>query len=98
MSKVKKFDVTEKLGVDKIAVNEGSTHIVIDKDYVGELELQKVIKACPAALYDEDENGTVRFDFAGCLECGTCRVLCGKTIVKEWNYPESSFGVEFRYG
>jgi ferredoxin like protein len=95
---VEKFDVTPKLGVDKFAVNEGSPHIEIDKEYVGEEELQKVIKGCPAALYDMDENGKVKFDFAGCLECGTCRVLCGKSVVKEWNYPDSSFGVEYRCG
>jgi ferredoxin-like protein FixX len=98
VSRVEKFDVTEKLGVDKFAVNEGNPHIDVDKKYVGEDELQKVIKGCPAALYDVDENGNVKFDFAGCLECGTCRVLCGKSVVKEWNYPESSFGVEYRYG
>ncbi len=38
------------------------------------------------------------FDCAGCLECGTCRVLCGDTILKKWEFPQGTFGVEFRFG
>ena len=29
-------------------------------------------------FYKKDENG-YHFDYAGCLECGTCRALCGNT-------------------
>ena len=49
-------------------------------------------------LYTLQEDGTLAFDFAGCLECGTCRVLCGHTIVKSWKYPRNAKGVEFRQG
>ena len=44
-----------------------------------------------------DENG-YHFDYAGCLECGTCRALCGNTIIKKWEYPNGTFGVEYREG
>ncbi|EIC1906280.1 ferredoxin family protein, partial [Escherichia coli] len=33
-----------------------------------------------------------------CLECGTCRVLCGNTILEQWQYPAGTFGIDFRYG
>jgi len=95
---IKRVDVAEKLGVDKFTVNEDETHIIIDKDYANDKELEKLIKACPAALYDKDDDGKITFDYAGCLECGTCRVLCNGTIIKEWNHPLGTFGVEFRYG
>ncbi|MDM3639094.1 ferredoxin family protein, partial [Proteus mirabilis] len=36
--------------------------------------------------------------YAGCLECGTCRILCGETILKKWEYPCATLGREFRYG
>lgn len=42
---------------------------------------------CPAALYKRDEDGNVSFDYAGCLECGTCRIICGDTIIKKWENP-----------
>ncbi len=37
--------------------------------------LETLTKACPAGLYKKQEDGSVRFDYAGCLECGTCRIL-----------------------
>ena len=57
-----------------------------------------LVNGCPAGLYTLQENGDLAFDFAGCLECGTCRVLCGETIVKTWKYPHNAKGVEFRQG
>lgn len=95
---ITRVDVSEKLGVDKFAVNEEESHIIIDKNFVDDHELEKLIVACPAALYDRSDDGTIKFDYAGCLECGTCRVLCGGTIIRNWKHPEGTFGVEFRYG
>ncbi len=43
-------------------------------------------------------NGDLAFDFAGCLECGTCRVLCGETIVKLGNIRVTLRALEFRQG
>ena len=54
-------------------------------------------RVCPAALYKKDGDG-VRFDYLGCLECGTCRVLSGGKLVESWNYPVGAFGVSFRQG
>ena len=45
-----------------------------------------------------DEDGRKSFDYAGCLECGTCRIICGDTIVKKWAYPGPTMGVEYRFG
>jgi ferredoxin like protein len=56
------------------------------------------VNACPAGLYKLNENETLSFDYAGCLECGTCRILCLGTVVKKWEFPEGSMGVEFRFG
>ncbi|HIH8553463.1 TPA: ferredoxin family protein, partial [Salmonella enterica] len=44
------------------------------------------------------DDGSVRFDYAGCLECGTCRILGLDTALEKWEYPRGTFGVEFRYG
>jgi len=37
-------------------------------------------------------------DYAGCLECGTCRVVCNDKGIVKWEYPKGTFGVNFRYG
>ncbi len=90
-------NVDVKLGVNKFFVDEGEAHIeLVDKPDL--IEFKKLEAACPAGLYKRDDNGNFKFDYAGCLECGTCRILCGKTILKKWEYPNGTFGVEYRYG
>ncbi|NJB66410.1 ferredoxin-like protein FixX [Desulfobaculum xiamenense] len=90
-------NVDVKLGVNKFFVDEGNPHIelVENPDLA---EFAKLEKACPAGLYKRDEAGNIHFDCAGCLECGTCRILCGKTILKKWEYPQGTMGVEYRFG
>lgn len=90
--------VEEKLAVDKFYIDEGNPHIILKENITDMEALQRIIKACPAGLYGLNQDGTVRFDFAGCLECGTCRVLGMGTVVDRWHYPQGTCGVEFRYG
>ncbi len=90
-------NVDVKLGVDKFFVDEGEAHIELVEN-PDPVELAKLVTACPAGLYKVDENGNVQFDYAGCMECGTCRILCGETILKRWNYPNGTFGIEYRCG
>ncbi|MGD8192425.1 ferredoxin family protein [Brevibacillus ginsengisoli] len=93
-----RVNVEEKLGVNKFAVDEENPHITLKKDAVDMKEFKKLVIACPAGLYTINEDGSTRFDYAGCLECGTCRVLCGKTILDKWEFPVGTMGIEFRYG
>ncbi|WP_241156396.1 MULTISPECIES: ferredoxin family protein [unclassified Adlercreutzia] len=89
--------VDEKLSVNKYAVDEEVPHIVVVRD-ADAAEFDKLVTCCPAALYQRDEDGAPTFDYAGCLECGTCRILCGGTIVERWAYPRGSMGVSYRFG
>lgn len=95
-------NVEEKLGVDKFNVDEENPHIVLKKEGQDtpeyRKEFEKLVVACPAHLYSINDDGSYRFDYAGCLECGTCRVLCGKTILEKWEFPQGTFGIEFRQG
>ncbi len=93
-----KVNVEEKLGVNKFNVDEENPHIILKKDNIDMKEFKKLMIACPAGLYTQNEDGSVRFDYAGCVECGTCRVLCGKTIIEKWEFPQGTFGIEFRCG
>lgn len=90
-------NVDELLSLNKYNVDEENAHIVL-KDAVDDAEFAKLILACPAALYKVDDDGKKTFDYAGCLECGTCRILCGKTILEKWEYPQPTMGIEYRWG
>ncbi|MCR6546956.1 4Fe-4S dicluster domain-containing protein [Dehalobacterium formicoaceticum] len=95
------MSIEEKLGFNKFYVDESNAHIIVKKsDFTDEelVILNKIIKACPAGLYSLNEDGTLRFDYAGCLECGTCRILAQGKVIEDWKYPQGTFGVEFRYG
>lgn len=92
-----RMTVEDKLGVDKFNVNEEESHIKIDKGYADPGEIDRLVRVCPAALYKADGDA-IRFDYLGCLECGTCRVLSGGKIVTDWEYPVGVFGVTFRQG
>lgn len=74
MSSDNKVNVDVKLGVNKFYVDEGHPHIIL-RSSPDMQEFNKLIKACPAGLYKLDDAGNIHFDSAGCLECGTCRVL-----------------------
>ena len=71
---VKKQTVEESLGLDKFEVDEENAHIVIDKKICRECREKPCLVICPAGLYTL-RDGELNFDYAGCLECGTCRVM-----------------------
>jgi len=88
--------IDNKLGVDKFNVDESRSHITVDAQCPDAAEVDRVVRICPAGLYKAEGDG-VRFDYLGCLECGTCRILSSGKVVKDWDYPAGSFGVSFRH-
>lgn len=90
-------NVDELLSLNKYEVDEGSAHIELVENPDTE-EFLKLVRVCPAALYKIDEDGKKTFDYAGCLECGTCRIACGDTIIAKWTNPQPTMGIEYRYG
>lgn len=90
-------NVDEYLALNKYEVDEESARIVLVDD-PSEEEFRKLVLVCPAALYKVDAMGAQSFDYAGCLECGTCRIACGDTILERWQNPRPTMGVEYRFG
>ncbi|NPD30357.1 ferredoxin family protein [Eggerthellaceae bacterium zg-1084] len=90
-------NVDELIAPNKYEVDEESAHIVLVDDPDAD-EFMKLVRLCPAALYRVGEAGEALFDYAGCLECGTCRIACEDTIVREWRNPGPTMGVEYRHG
>lgn len=99
MSELQKItvNVDEYLSANKYEMDETHAHIeLVDNPDIE--EFKKLIRVCPAALYKIDEEGKKVFDYAGCLECGTCRIACGSTIISKWENPQPTMGIEYRYG
>ncbi len=90
-------NVDTYLAINKFNVDEEYAHIELTEDLPSE-EFDKLVMVCPAGLYKYDSEGNKCFDYAGCLECGTCRIACGSTIVKKWTNPQPTMGVEYRFG
>jgi ferredoxin like protein len=85
-----------KLGLDVFKPG-GEPHIKIRPGMEKDPRLQQAVRICPAGLYSMAEQGEVVLNIDGCLECGTCRYVCGDEVL-EWRYPEGGTGVQFRFG
>lgn len=85
------------LGYNSFEVDEEEAHIVLNKEICASCQDKPCVKVCPAGLYTI-KNGEVNFDYAGCLECGTCRLVCTKKGIQSWQYPRGTFGIAFRCG
>ncbi len=88
--------ITEKLALDAFK-NDKESHIKLDPKICQACKERFCIYACPANLYSLNEKGEMGVEFAGCLECGTCMIACIYGSIK-WKYPQSGFGVQYRYG
>lgn len=85
-----------KLGLD-VFKPDSQPHVCIKPGMEKDPRLKKAVLVCPAGLYSENASGEVEVSTDGCLECGTCRLVCG-TEVLEWGYPAGCFGVQYRFG
>ena len=94
---IRKQSPEELLGLDKFIVDEEEAHIVLDKRICATCKEKPCLVVCPAVLYTL-KGEEINFEYAGCLECGTCRVVCKNKGIIKWHYPRGSFGVSFRYG
>lgn len=71
-------------------------HIVVQGELCRTCDSRPCVVACPARLFVwEDEQMT--FNYEGCLECGSCRVVCPHEAL-QWRYPRGGYGVRFRWG
>lgn len=87
----------ELLGLNRFEVDEEEPHIKLDKAKCAACRAKVCLVVCPAGLYSE-KNGEILFDPAGCLECGTCRLVCENGGIIKWSYPRATFGVAYRHG
>ncbi|MBW1810840.1 MAG: 4Fe-4S dicluster domain-containing protein [Deltaproteobacteria bacterium] len=89
--------VEEKVALCAIRQHQDS-HIEIDQACCSRCPTRICLRACPAGLYSlSDESAPIKLDHSGCLECGTCMIVCPLSAVS-WNYPAPGFGIHYRHG
>lgn len=89
-----------------MSVNESLAHNIYHPDDVSHIDLREIDeqqqalleKICPAGLFQHDASGQLSFHYQGCLECGCCRLVMGKTAALSWRYPSSGSGIILRFG
>lgn len=88
----------EKLATLALKVNEGNPHLkIIDQAVCARCSEKPCVTTCPVQNYKVQEDGRTTIEWAGCIECGTCRVICPFHNIR-WIYPTGGFGVRYRYG
>ena len=90
--------IEEKLFQNRYVVDAGRPHIKVKPHDVPSAALKSLVTTCPAGCYSTTDRGTVEIVADGCMECGTCRVVCAATGDIEWDYPRGGYGVLFKFG
>jgi ferredoxin like protein len=91
-----KTSIEKKLSLNVYKLDK-EAHIKVDVAKCRKCVGKYCLYVCPANLFTRDENGDIKFDFEGCLECGTCLIACKECGI-DWNYPKGGFGVQYRFG
>ncbi|TCM85213.1 ferredoxin family protein [Rhodovulum steppense] len=99
MNGTKPPKMEERLYQNRYMVDEGRPHVRIEHQRGGDSpELRALVNICPAGCYRLNEEGRVEVAPDGCMECGTCRIVCQATGELEWSYPRGGYGILFKFG
>lgn len=92
--------VEQKLFENRYRIDEGRAHVAIKSPELcrDQCTTQSCTWCCPASCYGTDGDGMVVLSTDGCLECGTCRLLCDQFDNIEWSYPRGGYGVLYKFG
>jgi ferredoxin like protein len=89
--------VEEKIALDAVK-NDRESHIKLNQAECARCRERWCIAVCPGHLYSfNTETGEMVVEFAGCLECGSCKIACTKGAIT-WDYPRGECGIQYRFG
>ena len=93
-------NVEEKLFQNRYRVDSGRPHIRIrDADVcANDCVVKSCTIVCPASGYKTEGNGSVTLITDGCLECGSCRIICSEHTNVDLEYPRGGHGILFKFG
>lgn len=92
------MSVQQKLFHNRYVVDGERPHIKVRPHEKPSPALLALTRTCPAGCYSLNERGQVEVAVDGCLECGTCRIVCAASGEIEWQYPRGGYGVMFKFG
>lgn len=85
---------------DKLALNlyhvDRESHIKIDQEICYRCPHKLCTYLCPVGNYTQNGDNNVVFSWEGCLECGTCRIVCDQGAIT-WAYPKGGYGISYRF-
>lgn len=87
--------IEDKLAVNKFDIDE-DVHIRLRAEICQDCKDHPCLTICPAECFKLVENH-ITFSFEGCLECGSCRIVCDGDAI-DWNLPRGGFGICYQYG
>ena len=92
--------VEEKLFQNRYKVDAGKPHIRIVDSEICQVQCQTkpCTVCCPASCYTAEGDGQITLITDGCLECGTCRIICSEHLNVQWDYPRGGYGIQFKFG
>lgn len=92
--------IEEKLFQNRYRVDAGRPHIAIKDAAIcaDTCQTKQCTVCCPAGCWTNDGTGRVTLISDGCLECGTCRVICDEHRNVDWEYPRGGYGILFKFG
>lgn len=91
------MNLDDKLFLDRYRTDDRPHISIIDRDKCKLCRLQPCLYTCPADCY-KMEGDEIRFSFEGCLECGSCRIICSESKNISWSYPRGGFGISYKFG
>lgn len=93
-------NVEDKLFQNRYKVDAGRPHIRIKDAAIcsNDCQGQACTYICPANCYKAEGNRSVTLITDGCLECGSCRVICTEHSNVAWEYPRGGYGILFKFG
>lgn len=87
------INIQEKINSVRFRLDKKS-HITIDQLKCAVCLAKPCLFACPAGMFELSGHEIIN-SYEGCLECGTCYMVCPSDSVK-WVYPKGGCGVSFR--
>ncbi|MHB8171434.1 MAG: ferredoxin family protein [Thermincolia bacterium] len=90
-----KKEIRAPLEFNKSKVDQHSHIAIEDAGFCSKkCNLKPCTYICPSQVYSW-QNKSLRIDYARCVECGACQIICQDNI--RFNYPRGGFGVDWQY-
>ncbi len=88
--------IEDKLAVNKFDIDK-DVHIQLKEEACKNCDVHSCLYVCPADCFKLGESDNITFAYEGCLECGSCHIVCDKDAI-EWTLPRAGFGICYQYG